>query len=310
MNIVRYDASMKVAWNSFIRNSKNGLFFFEREFMDYHSDRFKDHSVVIYDKSVIVAVFPANEQDEVIYSHQGLTFGSLILEKKVRTSEVLAMFDGLKEYYKGVGIRKIVYKTIPYTFSSYPSQEDLYALFRYNAQLIRRDISTVIELKAKIEYSSSKKNQVNKLQRNGFSVVEESDCGTFWTLLTETLTKYHSTKPVHTIEEIQQLKDNFPERIRLFSLYEEQELLSGVLLFDFGNVVHTQYMANSDKGRKKGALSFINYYLINQVFRERSYYSFGISTEDNGRYLNEGLIQQKEEMGGRGIALDCYEFDL
>ena len=40
------------------------------------------------------------------------------------------------------------------------------------------------------------------------------------------------------------------------------------------------------------------------------YFDFGISTEHNGRLLNEGLIYQKEGFGGRGICYDTYEYTL
>jgi hypothetical protein len=68
-------------------------------------------------------------------------------------------------------------------------------------------------------------------------------------------------------------------------------------------------MAASQEGRKLGALDFINHTLL-QKFSDRKYYSFGISTEKQGQFLNEGLIQQKENMGARGIALDFYSIKL
>ena len=51
-------------------------------------------------------------------------------------------------------------------------------------------------------------------------------------------------------------------------------------------------------------------YLINQQYTDKEYFDFGISTEDNGRYLNEGLITQKQEFGGRGVVYDFYELKV
>lgn len=310
IQIERYNSSFSSKWNNFVKEAKNGLFFFERDFMDYHSDRFTDHSLLIYKDDTLLAVLPANEKDSIIYSHQGLTFGSLLMSKKIKTYEVLIIFDRIKAYYKELGFERIIYKAIPYPFVSYPSQEDLYALFRNNAKLIRRDISSIIEINNKIEFSSSKKNQVNKLTKVGFSIREEKNYSSFWELLNYILLKHHNVEAVHTLEEIHLLVERNPNNIRLFTLSEDTELLAGIVVFIFGDLVHTQYMSNSDNGRKKGALSFINYYLINEVFKEKKYYSFGISTENNGHFLNEGLIRQKEEMGGRGICLDTYEISL
>ncbi|MFK8297321.1 GNAT family N-acetyltransferase [Capnocytophaga cynodegmi] len=310
IKIEKYNSSLSNKWNNFVREAKNGLFFFERDFMDYHSDRFTDHSLLIFKGDTILAILPANEKDDIIYSHQGLTFGSLLMSKKIKVSEVLTIFEEIKTYYKLLGFSKLIYKAIPYPFVSYPAQEDLYVLFRNNAKLIRRDISSIIELNNKIEFSSSKKNQVNKLTKLGFSIKEEKDYTSFWELLNYILLKHHNVQSVHTLEEISLLANRKPNNVKLFTLTDEAELLAGIVVFIFGDLVHTQYMSNSDNGRKRGALSFINYYLINEVFKNKKYYSFGISTENNGQFLNEGLISQKEEMGGRGICLDTYEMNL
>ena len=39
-------------------------------------------------------------------------------------------------------------------------------------------------------------------------------------------------------------------------------------------------------------------------------FDFGVSTEQRGSYLNEGLIFQKEGFGGRAICYDTYAIDL
>lgn len=311
IQIKRYTPSHINQWNCFVKEAKNGLFFFERGFMDYHSDRFTDHSLLIYKDDTLLAVLPANEKDSVIYSHQGLTFGSLLMSKKIKTYEVLIIFDRIKAYYKELGFERIIYKAIPYPFVSYPAQEDLYALFRNNAKLIRRDISSVIEINNKIEFSEAKKREVKKSKKNDISVNQEFQYDDYWQILTDVLQQNHNALPVHSLSEIQKLANtNNHNNIKLFTARDGGNVLAGIVIFIFGNLVHTQYLANSDEGRKKGALSFINYYLINDVFKDKKYYSFGISTENSGHFLNEGLIRQKEEMGGRGICLDTYEISL
>lgn len=311
IKIEKYNSSLSNKWNNFVREAKNGLFFFERDFMDYHSDRFTDHSLLIFKGDTILAILPANEKDDIIYSHQGLTFGSLLMSKKIKVSEVLTIFEEIKTYYNLLGFSKLIYKAIPYPFVSYPAQEDLYALFRNNAKLIRRDISSVVELNNKIEFSEAKKREVKKSKKNNISVNQEFQYNDYWRILTETLQKNYNVQPVHSLTEIQKLANtNKHNNIRLFTARSECKILAGLVVFIFGDLVHTQYLANSEEGRKKGALSLINDYLINEIFKDKKYYSFGISTENNGQFLNEGLIRQKQEMGGRGICLDTYEMNL
>ena len=47
--------------------------------------------------------------------------------------------------------------------------------------------------------------------------------------------------------------------------------------------------------------------LLNEVYHDRAYFDFGISTEDEGRTLNEGLIANKESYGARAIVYERYE---
>lgn len=309
IELSKFTKDKKCQWDNLVSHSKNGVFLFYRDYLDYHEDRFVDHSLIFSKKEKIIALFPANESNNEIISHGGLTFGSLIMSKGLRAVEVIEIVELFKKYYSDLGFQKIIYKAIPSIFHKYPSDEDLYGLFRNNATLIRRDISSVIDLKNKIRFSETKRQSVTKCTKNNVVVSESQDFRQYWALLTEVLSKF-DTKPVHTLEEIELLKKSFPKSIRLFEARKEEELLAGVVIYDYEKVVHTQYMANSQEGRKIGALDLINNTLINEVFQDRDYYSFGISTEAQGRKLNSGLIQQKEMMGGRGIAYDFYSIPL
>lgn len=309
ITVQKYNKTFQDDWDRFNEISKNGNFLFQRNYLEYHSDRFIDHSLMLLMNNNIIAIFPANENGDQIHSHGGLTFGSLVMGKDIKAIQVLEIFSLLKQYYSDLGFKKIIYKSIPTIFHKYPSEEDLYALFRIDATLVRRDISSVVLLKEKIRFSESKRQSVTKCVKNNITVAENQDFNEYWELLNEVLTKF-GTSPVHTIDEIVRLKESFPTNIRLFEARKEDELLAGIVIYDYGKVVHTQYMANSQEGRKIGALDYINHYLMNEIFFEREYYSFGISTEQQGRELNSGLIQQKEMMGGRGITLDFYSISL
>ena len=306
----RYSDTDKKLWDEFIALSKNGIFLFLRDYMDYHKDRFTDHSILFLKKNKPLAVLPANEKEKELISHGGLTFGGLVMSIDIRAIEVLEIFELLFNYCKDNDFQTITYKAIPPVFCRYPAEEDLYALFRFNAQLIRRDISSVLPLQQfKQRFSETKRQAVTKCEKMGLQVVESENFSAYWNLLTEVLSKF-DVKPVHSLQEINRLKDAFPYKIKLFEARLNNSLLAGTVIYDYSQVVHTQYMANSMEGREIGALDYINHILINQIYSDRLYYSFGISTEHGGRILNTGLINQKEMMGGRGIVLDVYKIDL
>ena len=69
-------------------------------------------------------------------------------------------------------------------------------------------------------------------------------------------------------------------------------------------------MANSEVGREIGALDLLLDYLIKNIYKDKKYFDFGISNEDAGRYLNTGLIAQKEGFGARAVVHDFYELEI
>ncbi len=137
-----YSKDLKDQWNDLVENSTNGHFIFNRDFMEYHSDKFQDASILFFGEDAsLLAIFPANKFENTLYSHQGLTFGGIVAAKKLTTAKFLEIFDELVRYASLHGFKKIIYKRIPDFYRSFPTQNDLYALFKSNARLYRRDIN-------------------------------------------------------------------------------------------------------------------------------------------------------------------------
>jgi hypothetical protein len=309
IEIVPYSPEMQSDWNAFVQASKTPNFLFDRNYLDYHSDRFVDSSLVIYKHEKVVALFPCNKTDDVIASHGGLTYGGLVISADLHSPDVLLVLRGICDYFRNAGVKKIIYKAVPSIFNNYPAEEVLYGLTQVGAKLWRRDLSSVVELSCRPKLSDSRKNTSRKASKAGARVVLTDDLVRFHALLTDVLKKFDA-QPVHSLSELTLLKSRFPDRIFLFATVLDGEMLAGSLVYDFGHVAHTQYLAVSDYGRKIGALDYLLMTLIEETFVGRRYFSFGISTEQNGTVLNEGLIRQKEGFGARGIVHDFYEIDL
>lgn len=310
IDVIPYTAEKQKEWNDFIDASKNGTFMLKRGYVEYHSDRFTDFSLMFYEEGKLIAVMPASLHGEEVRSHGGLTYGGIISDKKMTTPKMLEVFDALKAFLKEKGKEKLIYKRVPSIYFSYPSDEDLYALFRNGAQLVRRDISTVVYLPDKLRFSELRRRGAKKALKNGLEVRWSFDYDAYIALLTEVLSVHHETKPVHTAAELALLADRFPEVIKLYCAYRGEEMMAGVLIFDTPLTVHAQYIANSEEGRNIGALDLVMDYLINIYSEGKTYFDFGISTEEQGNVLNYGLIGQKEMFGGRGIAYDFYEWEI
>lgn len=309
--MIRYNDDMREDWNVCIRNSCNGTFLFDRNYMDYHKDRFEDASLMFYHKNKLKGVMPANIQDGEIHSHNGLTYGGLIWDKRTSSLDVGLMLSMAYKYYsKEMGADALYYKPLPYIYHTYPASQDLYFITAKGAELIHRKLSTTIDISHAIPFTTLRRRCVAKALKAQLSVStaeDEAHWQSFWKILTEVLQKRHRQTPVHTVKEILYLKSLFPHQIRLLTIEKNMQVVAGTVLFITENVVHAQYISSDDVGYKTGALDYLLSSILNSdICQGRQYFDFGVSTEDEGAKLNEGLLFQKEGFGGRGICYDEY----
>ena len=82
ITLKKYSSEDKNQWDAFCDTAKNATFLFKRDFMDYHTNRFEDFSLLLYKEGVLLALLPANRLETTLYSHQGLTYGGFIVGKK------------------------------------------------------------------------------------------------------------------------------------------------------------------------------------------------------------------------------------
>lgn len=313
ITVHKFTAAQAEAWDEFVGKASNGTFLLKRKFMDYHSDRFVDASMMYYnEKGNLIAVLPANydKDSETVWSHQGLTYGGLILEKEVSAVQVGEIIKLSMDYFRMMGAKRLVYKPIPYIYNNVPGESDLYWLFRNGATLHGRGLSQTVALQQPYKLKESRKSGIRKATNAGIKVEESKDVAAFWHVLDQTLNDCHGVKPVHTIAELELLMSRFPEEIKLYVAKQEGKVVAGSIVFDCGKVVHTQYLAASAEGKQIGALDLVINSLITEYYADREYLDFGISTEQGGQVLNEGLAFQKETFGGRGVNYDSWNVEL
>ena len=297
-------------WNAFISVSKNATFLFDRNFMDYHSDRFKDYSLMVFDGDKLIAVVPANRVEDTVYSHQGLTYGGLVLNNKAKLSAVISIFKNVLQFLNENSIEKLIVKTIPTIYTDYFSDELEYCLFILKAKLYRRDALSVLDLTKKIVIDSNRMEGVKRGFKNELVVKEETSFDLFWNeILVPNLATKHNAKPVHTLSEITKLKNLFPNNIRQFNVYKNEELLGGTTVFVNKKVVHSQYISGNSTKNVSGSLDFLHHHLIKEVFKEYHYHDFGICNEYDGRKINKGLLFWKESFGAKTVIQNFYEVE-
>ena len=171
-------------------------------------------------------------------------------------------------------------------------------------------MSFSIYLPDRLGYQEQRKRAVKKGYRHQYILHESSKYEEYIALLDKILMKYHGTHPVHNVNELRLLAEKFPYNIKLYTAENNGRIEAGTVLFLQSGVVHTQYLANSDEGRKNGALDCLLDWLITDVYKDKTWFDFGISCEQEGRYLNEGLAAQKEGFGARAVVHDFYRIEL
>jgi len=309
--IERYTDSQQTEWNSFVAQSRQGSFLFDRRYMDYHADRYADCSLMFFRKERLYAMLPANVMGDTLYSHQGLTYGGLITGTEATTADTVTLFEEMKAWLGNHGINNVVYKAVPWIYHCIPAEEDLYALFHScDAKLIERNISSTIVGGRHLKWHRDRRYNANKASRNGFTIELSDDFEGFWRVLDSNLYNKYGVHPVHSLDEIRLLKSRFPHNIILYTAVKDGEVLGGTVLYLTPQVAHAQYISATLEGKKLGAIDAIYDRILNYDLADYPYFDFGKSTEDGGHYLNETLIHQKEGFGGRGVCYDTYEWTV
>lgn len=304
-----YSPSKAAEWDALVDRSRNGTFLHRRAYMDYHSDRFNDNSLIARSgKGHILAALVANRVGDTVYSHSGLTYGGWLLSDAANAEVMLEVWEKAIEYLKGDGIGRLLYKPVPYIFHRYPADDDIYGLVRSGAEISASMVSSAIDLSHPLPFASTPRWEVNKARRTGLQVAQSNNLATFYSILSSVLERRHNARPVHSLAELELLKSRFPDNIRLFGVFEGNTMIAGTILYITDTVVHAQYIASSPRGFETSALPLLFAELIKKYADEgaRRYFDFGTSNEQGGAVLNTGLLGQKCRFGARAIAFNTF----
>ncbi|GGD26792.1 GNAT family N-acetyltransferase [Hyunsoonleella pacifica] len=307
--IVRYSEQYLEVWNEFVINSKNATFLFQREFIEYHNNRFQDFSLMLYNGKKLAALFPANKEINTVYSHKGLSYGGLVLPNNLPFKSVLQVFLELLKFLLEHNVQKLVIKQIPKIYNKKNADELDYLAFILRAKVFRKDVSMVLSNDLKQNYSELRKREIKKAENSDLKLVANDDFSAFWNfVLTPNLKAKFGVDPVHSLSEINYLKEKFPSNIIQYSIYSKEEILAGCTVFESENVAHLQYISTK-KNNKKGALSFLIHKLVSDIYKNKKYFDFGISNENQGKNINLGLLNWKQSFGASALVHDFYEIE-
>lgn len=313
MELVKYNDSLETKWDQFIdKNSINGNLLQTRRFLNYHSkEKFIDASLLFMKGSNIIAVIPANcavdAGEKIFYSHQGSTFGGLIIGNQYKKiAEIEEILDLLEQYLVEEKYDRAILKQTSELYSKDETEFIHYMLFNRDYRAMA-EVGYYLQLekvdKEQIEntFSASRRRDYRYSLKHNFSFreIRSEEIKEFYSILLNNMEKFH-TNPVHSYDEIMDLYQNkIPGEVKLYGVFDNDEMIAGSMVFDFYHkVLHTQYLATKQDRLGQHPNEFMYYSLINQaIIGEFPYVSFGTATLEHGKVLNKSLAQFKEGFG-------------
>jgi CelD/BcsL family acetyltransferase involved in cellulose biosynthesis len=316
IDVSAYSAAHAEEWDELVDQAPMATFLHSRRYLGYHEHRFTDKSLLLRDsRRRVVGLLPAavdpGEANRVV-SHPGVTYGGLLHTGALGGGAAIDAVSAIRDHYGREGFRSLRYKAVPHVYHRRPSADDIYALTQLGGRLVRCDLSCAIDLADRGRLSERRRRGARKAREQGVDVrIDDDALAEFWNVLEENLATRHSVRPTHTVDDIRTLVGLFPDAIELVVARLAGVVVAGLVLFCTSRVVHAQYIASTEEGRRASALDVAVEHCIGLAASTGArFFDFGISTESDGRVLNRGLHAFKSEFGGGGVIHTFHDLDL
>lgn len=278
--------------------------------MEYHSDRFHDYSLMVFQGEELLALFPANKDNDTLYSHQGLSYGGVLVKASIRIEVYTRILAALFDFITGQGFKWVYVKELPFIYHKGLSMEFDYLLGYLPLECLKSDSYFVIDNLEHYRPNRNRRRALKVAMAQGIEIKKSDDILYFWeAVLSKNLKERFNVSPVHTVSEMKQLMQAFPENIEFYIAQKNNDVLAGVVLFVMEDVVHFQYSSGDDSRSETGALDLLFHSII-QLYSHKKYVSFGSSSTDSTLKINTGLAYWKESFGAKIIPQRTYKIDL
>ncbi len=320
ITISQYDKNFNKEWDQFVSGSVNGTIFHTRKFLSYHPvDRFNDCSLIFTKKNKLFGVFPAvsgNWDDKkTLYSHRGASYGGPVYQAGLSIADAYEMTEILINYAREEKFERIIITLPPIIYERRLSNYIDFALVQNGFTYLKREVSSIVYLEENIDLNVKKFKSVNrtafrKAEKLGVQVRETEDFERFYKILKKNLKIRHGVQPTHTLEELYTLRKLFPEKIKLYGAFIDDDMIAGVVVFDCNaDVALAFYISHDESKQEYRGVNYLFYKIIDNCINEGfRYLDFGIFTVN--MEPNFGLARFKEGFGSSGVLRDTFKLEL
>lgn len=316
--ILPYSPELDKRLDHFVEcKSVNGTFLQTRRFLNYHpADRFTDASFALEKSGTIVAYFPGVAKEQTFVSHAGTTFGGPIIAKSFYSGSRLLEILKEADQYLTSRFKNIRLKITPAIFAE-ESPDLLEYMLEHMGYTRHTELSSYCTLQSGVDPLENCDKECRRIFKKSdipgvsFRTLEKpEDFETFYRYLEISKSK-HNVHPVHTLQELYDLKDNrIPDHIRFRGIWDNDTLVAAMMLFLFEGTktIHGQYIAPNPDYEKFQPTTALYVRVMREAAQEGyKQISWGISTEYGGNYLNESLLRFKESLGAKACVNVRYE---
>jgi hypothetical protein len=282
MQITVYSDRHRGIWARFVEGSANGTLFHEQPFLDYHpAGRFQWHHLIFGNPGQPTAIIPGAihvdpEGNRVYRSPSGATLGGVVVRPRLtvaRTQEVIA---SLKLHASEEGFATIVMGTVPRIYWTLADDTLEFVLrdagFRCAPQLMFYVPLSYVRAEHILKsIPAAKRWGFRKSQRQGLEVTHAETSAQIeaFYLMLRTNKVAHGGTPVHSFEELLQLKATFAERIRILCALKGGMTVAGVYCIRVTpRVWYTQYIADRPDCRGLESTRFVLFHLLQELVEE------------------------------------------
>lgn len=309
-------------WQQFLVGSANATLFHDLDFLRYHpADRFRFHHLVFRQNGKPVAVLPgglSNAGERPMYcSPLGASVGGpAVAGAHLRADLAVTLIEVLQDYAREQGWGGIEITLPPDCYHPNTAELIAFALFYCGFHLAHRWLCHIIPIGdgSPSSYESIfRQNQVSCVRaahRRSVVGIETGVDGLddFLKLFRETYDR-HGVAATHSPEEITDLLQRMPDRVRIHLAMLGDVPIAGLLVFRLSvTVANTFYICNSTEHAGEHGVAFVIADLLARLGRSGvRHLDLGPSASDIN--FNKGVAFFKEGLGAYGQCRDRWRWN-